>query len=65
LKQELTSQFPVLFVQQSILSAVDNGDVSQFTGSVVEFDQLTKLDNWKTKILLEIKNSIGEESNLM
>ncbi|KAG0051031.1 hypothetical protein BGZ83_004186 [Gryganskiella cystojenkinii] len=50
---------------QSILSAVDNGDVGQFTGSVVEFDQLTKLDNWKTKILLEIKNSIGEESSLM
>lgn len=36
-----------------------------FTGCVVEFDQLTKLDNWKTKILLEIKNSIGEESSLI
>ncbi|KAF9954895.1 hypothetical protein BGZ72_004182 [Mortierella alpina] len=50
---------------QSILAAVDNSDVGQFTGSVVEFDQLTKLDNWKTKILLEIKNSIGEESSLI
>ncbi|KAG0006893.1 hypothetical protein BGZ65_002200 [Modicella reniformis] len=47
---------------QSILSAVDNSDVNQFTTSVVEFDQLTKLDNWKTKILLEIKKSIGNET---
>ncbi|KAI1304870.1 hypothetical protein EDD11_005043 [Mortierella claussenii] len=50
---------------QSILGAVDNNDVNQFTASVVEFDQLTKLDNWKTKILLEIKNSIGKESSLI
>ncbi|KAF9430763.1 hypothetical protein BGZ76_000721 [Entomortierella beljakovae] len=50
---------------QNILTAVDNSDVQQFTASVVEFDQLTKLDNWKTKILLEIKNSIGNESSLV
>ncbi|KAG0222022.1 soluble NSF attachment protein [Mortierella sp. GBAus27b] len=50
---------------QNILSAVDNSDVNQFTSSVVEFDQLTKLDNWKTKILLEIKKSIGNESSLI
>ncbi|KAF9111227.1 hypothetical protein BGX27_005203 [Mortierella sp. AM989] len=50
---------------QSILGSVDNSDVNQFTASVVEFDQLTKLDNWKTKILLEIKNSIGKESSLI
>ncbi|KAF9163114.1 hypothetical protein BGX21_009253 [Mortierella sp. AD011] len=50
---------------QSILTAVDNGDVNQFTASVVDFDQLTKLDNWKTKILLEIKNSIGKDSSLI
>ncbi|KAF9413749.1 hypothetical protein BGZ94_000634 [Podila epigama] len=50
---------------QSILNAVDTSDVGLFTGCVVEFDQLTKLDNWKTKILLEIKNSIGEESSLI
>ncbi|KAF9995599.1 hypothetical protein BGZ80_000476 [Entomortierella chlamydospora] len=50
---------------QSVLSAVDNGDINQFTASVVDFDQLTKLDNWKTKILLEIKNSIGKESSLI
>jgi alpha-soluble NSF attachment protein len=44
---------------------VDNGDVNQFTSSVVDFDQLTKLDNWKTKILLEIKKSINSELSLI
>ncbi|KAK3828181.1 MAG: soluble NSF attachment protein [Benniella sp.] len=50
---------------QSLLAAVDNGDVNQFTSSVVDFDQLTKLDNWKTKILLEIKKSINSELSLI
>lgn len=26
------------------------------TAHVVEFDQVTKLDNWKTALLLKIKN---------
>jgi alpha-soluble NSF attachment protein len=31
---------------------------------VVEFDQVTKLDNWKTNILLKIKRGIQEEPSL-
>ncbi|KAF9155192.1 hypothetical protein DFQ26_009817, partial [Actinomortierella ambigua] len=50
---------------QAILDAVDSSDVELFTNKVIEFDNLTKLDNWKTKILLEIKKSIGQESSLM
>ncbi|KAG9296390.1 hypothetical protein G9A89_014982 [Geosiphon pyriformis] len=46
---------------QSILEAVEAGDSEIFTNKVVEFDQLTKLDNWKTTILLKIKKSIQEE----
>ncbi|CAG8559036.1 8132_t:CDS:2 [Ambispora leptoticha] len=46
---------------QSILEAVEGGDVENFTNKVLEFDQLTKLDNWKTTILLRIKKSIQEE----
>ncbi|KAG0182123.1 hypothetical protein DFQ28_000759 [Apophysomyces sp. BC1034] len=49
----------------SILDCVENGDVELFTQKVYEFDQLTKLDNWKTNILLRIKKSIGEESSLL
>lgn len=45
-----------------IIEAVEAGDPEQFTGAVVEFDQVTKLDNWKTNILLKIKRGLGEVS---
>ena len=46
---------------QDILTAVENGDVETFTNKVVDFDQLSKLDNWKTTILLRIKKGIQEQ----
>jgi len=45
----------------ALVDAVEAGDEESFTGAVVEFDQVTKLDNWKTGILLKIKRSIQEE----
>ncbi|TFK41208.1 vesicular-fusion protein SEC17 [Crucibulum laeve] len=45
----------------ALTDAVEAGDVEMFTGAVVEFDQVTKLDNWKTNILLKIKRGIDEE----
>ncbi|KAL1919042.1 uncharacterized protein VTP21DRAFT_2423 [Calcarisporiella thermophila] len=49
---------------QSILEAYEAGDVEMFTQKVFEFDQLMKLDNWKTTVLLRIKRSISEEPAL-
>ncbi|CAG8473890.1 10377_t:CDS:2 [Racocetra fulgida] len=49
---------------KAILEAVENDDIESFTNRVVEFDQLTKLDNWKTTILLRIKKSIQEGGSL-
>jgi len=46
----------------ALIEAVEAGDVEAFTGAVYEFDQVMKLDNWKTNILLTIKRSIGEVS---
>ena len=46
---------------KALLEAVEGGDQESFTGAVVEFDQITKLDNWKTGMLLKIKRSIEEE----
>jgi len=43
---------------------VDGGDEELFTGAVVEFDQVTKLDNWKTGMLLKIKRGIQAEPML-
>ncbi|KAJ3313723.1 hypothetical protein HDU76_002559 [Blyttiomyces sp. JEL0837] len=44
--------------------AVDSGDVEAFTNVIVEYDKLTKLDNWKTSLLLKVKKTIGEEEGL-
>jgi alpha-soluble NSF attachment protein len=48
----------------ALVDAVEAGDSEDFTAAVVEFDQVTKLDNWKTNILLKIKRSIQEEMTL-
>ncbi|OBZ79863.1 Vesicular-fusion protein SEC17 [Grifola frondosa] len=47
-----------------LVDAVEAGDVETFTAAVFEFDQVTKLDNWKTNILLKIKKSIDEAPGL-
>ncbi|KJA29442.1 hypothetical protein HYPSUDRAFT_32903 [Hypholoma sublateritium FD-334 SS-4] len=48
----------------ALVEAFENGDQDAFTAAVYEFDQVTKLDNWKTSILLKIKKEIGEELRL-
>jgi alpha-soluble NSF attachment protein len=48
----------------ALIEAVEAGDTEAFTSAVVEFDQVTKLDNWKTNILLKIKRSIQDEMAL-
>jgi alpha-soluble NSF attachment protein len=43
---------------REVLDAVEKYDVESFTNAVVEFDSITKLDSWKTSVLLKIKNQI-------
>ncbi|KAJ7596989.1 vesicular-fusion protein SEC17 [Mycena floridula] len=50
---------------QALIEAVEAGDAEAYTSAVVEFDQVTKLDNWKTSILLKIKRSIEEEVSVL
>lgn len=45
---------------QALIEAVEAGDQEAFTGAVVEFDQVTKLDNWKTGMLLKIKRALQD-----
>jgi len=47
-----------------LLNACKGYDVEAFTAAVVEFDSISKLDSWKTSILLKIKNAIKEEDQL-
>jgi alpha-soluble NSF attachment protein len=46
------------------LDSFEAGDAAQFTRVVSDFDRMTKLDNWKTTILLRIKKMIAEEPSL-
>ncbi|CAO2651196.1 Nn.00g094930.m01.CDS01 [Neocucurbitaria sp. VM-36] len=55
------------FVQQrehqlltDLAAAVQDGDQEAFADKLFQFDQLSKLDKWKTTLLLRIKNTIEE-----
>ena len=47
-----------------MLDAFDQGDQEKFTAVVADYDRMTKLDSWKTSILLRIKKQISEEPSL-
>lgn len=44
-----------------LTEAVEAGDQEQFADKLFQFDQMSKLDKWKTTLLLRIKNSIEEQ----
>lgn len=43
-----------------LTQAVEQGDQEAFTDKLFQYDQLSKLDKWKTTLLLRIKNNIEE-----
>eukprot|EP00163_Fabomonas_tropica_P012658 TRINITY_DN24001_c0_g1_i1.p1 TRINITY_DN24001_c0_g1~~TRINITY_DN24001_c0_g1_i1.p1 ORF type:complete len:287 (+),score=90.16 TRINITY_DN24001_c0_g1_i1:262-1122(+) len=43
-----------------ITDALEDQDVESFTNAVYEFDSISKLDPWKTSILLDIKKTIND-----
>ncbi|KAL0083324.1 soluble NSF attachment protein [Phycomyces blakesleeanus] len=55
---ETTREYQLL---KGVADSVDNGDVEQFTQVVYDFDKLTRLDSWKTAILLKIKKSLEQD----
>jgi len=44
---------------KDLSDAYENADTDAFTNVIVDYDRLSPLDNWKTAILLRIKNSIS------
>ncbi|AAS50927.1 ABR155Cp [Eremothecium gossypii ATCC 10895] len=44
----------------AIIEDVKQGDVEAFSNHVFEFDKFSKLDKWKTTVLLRVKTSITE-----
>ncbi|KAL1850898.1 vesicular-fusion protein S17 [Paecilomyces lecythidis] len=43
-----------------LVQAVEQGDQEAFADKLFQYDQLSKLDKWKTTLLLRIKNNIEE-----
>lgn len=41
-----------------LAAAIDEEDVGKFTDSIKEFDSMTRLDPWKTTLLLRAKNAL-------
>ncbi|KAK3150061.1 hypothetical protein QOZ80_3AG0227330 [Eleusine coracana subsp. coracana] len=41
-----------------LAASMDEGDVSKFTDAIKEFDSMTRLDPWKTTLLLKAKNEL-------
>ncbi|BFZ59248.1 vesicular-fusion protein S17 [Saitoella coloradoensis] len=56
-----TREFELL---QDIVTALESADQELFTEKVFGYDQLSKLDKWKTTLLLKIKNGIEDEPDL-
>jgi alpha-soluble NSF attachment protein len=44
-----------------LTEAVDAGDQELFADKLFQYDQMSKLDKWKTTILLRIKNAIEDK----
>ncbi|KAF3670500.1 Alpha-soluble NSF attachment protein [Capsicum chinense] len=41
-----------------LAAAIDEEDVAKFTGCLKEYDSMTKLDEWKTTLLLRVKEAL-------
>ena len=44
-----------------LAEAVEEGDQEKFADKLFQFDQISKLDKWKTTILLRVKEGIEEK----
>ena len=54
---------------QSLMEAKEVGDSQKFTDAIAEYDSMTRLDPWKTQLLLRVKKRLaavaeGEEEDL-
>jgi len=45
------------FVEE-LIAAVEKYDVEAFTQAAADYDSISKLDNWKTKVLIKVKKGI-------
>ena len=58
-----------MMFMQSLAEATEVGDSQKFTDAIAEYDSMTRLDGWKTQLLLRVKKRLtavaeGEEEDL-
>ncbi|CAP68292.1 uncharacterized protein PODANS_7_3940 [Podospora anserina S mat+] len=46
-----------------LIEAVEAGNQEVFTDKLYAYDQMSRLDKWKTELLVKIKNQIEEADN--
>lgn len=49
---------------EDMLGAFEQGDQEAFSDVVFQYDQLSRLDQWKSSLLLKVKNRISDEPDL-
>lgn len=47
---------------EDLLQAIEGFDVEAFTTAVAEFDSMSRLDQWKSSLLLRIKKRIEQQA---
>lgn len=55
---EATREYRLLV---DLSQAVEEGDEEKFADKLFQYDQLSKLDKWKTTLLLRVKDTIQEK----
>ena len=50
---------------EKMTDAYEKNDADAFTNAVREFDNIIKLDAWKTNLLLKIKNHMNKEEDFL
>ncbi|GJN09791.1 hypothetical protein PR202_ga27827 [Eleusine coracana subsp. coracana] len=51
------------YILQDLAAAMDEGDIAKFTDAIKEFDSMTRLDPWKTTLLLRAKNELKKKED--
>ncbi|KAI9203067.1 soluble NSF attachment protein [Polychytrium aggregatum] len=46
---------------KALFDACEANDTEAFTAAIIDFDKITKLDPWKTSLLLKVKNSLAND----
>ncbi len=46
------------------MAAIEENNVEEFTKALKEYDQISRLDNWCTTLLLRVKKTLDDEPDL-